>query len=244
MNRSQTRAMTIAIALTSWGWQIAPAWGQFGPSQGSSVKGADSQDAARRKIMESDRWRQTQRRLNEWLAVQKIYTPDEVTAIRAEFAARVAKMAPQELEVLLKDMEERLEVLTSPEAEDARQWLGQFLAVAMNPEEQLGIKRPDVLNMTASQVRLELQRLQQVRASRLQAQAAFGQKQSLRGQVSRDAQSTRQAIQAPAPNRSNWPANTPQPLNQRTQRRDPLPPPFRPPVYTVSPWGTPIIWHP
>ena len=69
-------------------------------------------------------------------------------------------MSPAELEEFLKDMEERLEVLTSPEAEDARAWLEQFMAVARNPEQQLGMSRPDVLNMTASQVRLELQRLQ------------------------------------------------------------------------------------
>ena len=234
MKLSRASAMTMAIALTIGGWQSTRVFGQVAPTQ----------DAARRQIMESDRWRQAQRHLNEWLAVQKIYTPDEVTAMRAELASRVAKMSPKELEDLLKDMEERLEVLTSPEAEDARIWLGQFLAVAKNPEEQLGIKRPDVLNMTASQVRLELQRLQQVRDSRLQSQATFSRKQEVRGQVSREAQTTRQPTRAPAANRSNWPANTPQPPSQRTQRRDPLPPPFRPPVYTVSPWGTPIIWHP
>ena len=161
-----------------------------------------------------------------------------------DIAARTAKMSPAELEDFMKQMEERLAVLSSPEAEDARVWLQQFMAVAVNPEQQLGMQRPDVMNMTASQIRVELQRLQQVRDSRLQAQAAFGRKQEFRGQVSREVQTTRQAAKAPPTNRSNWPANTPQERSQRTQRRDPLPPPFRPPVYTVSPWGTPIIWHP
>lgn len=160
--------------------------------------------------------------------------------MRADLASRVAKMSPQELENFLRDMEERLAVLASPEAEDARLWLGQFLAVARNPEQQLGISRPDVLNMTASEVRQELQQLQRVRDSRLQAQAAFDRTREMQGQVSRDAQVAR----APAANRSNWPSNTPRPRVQNTQRRDPLPPPFRPPVYTISPWGTPIIWHP
>jgi hypothetical protein len=239
-----TSVLTIAVTLMSLGHYGTPARGQEGKTQDRAAAETSSQDAARRHILESDRWTHAERQLNEWLSVQKIYTPDEVTAMRADLASRVAKMPPHELEDFLHDMEERLAVLASPEAEDARLWLGQFLAVARNPEQQLGISRPDVLNMSANQVRQKLQQLQHVRDSRLQAQAAFDRTRDMQGQASRDAQAARQAARAPAANRSNWPANTPRPRNQNTQRRDPLPPPFRPPVYTISPWGTPVIWHP
>ena len=37
----------------------------------------------------------------------------------------------------MQDMEERLEVLTSPEADEARQWLAHFFATRRNPEAQL-----------------------------------------------------------------------------------------------------------
>ncbi len=237
-----TGILTIVATLLTWGYQGPPARGQDGKTSGRTVAETSSQDTARRQILESDRWHRAERQLNEWLSVQKLYTPEEVTGMRADLAARVAKMSPQELEHFLHDLEERLAVLASPEAEDARLWLGQFLAVARNPEQQLGISRPDILNMSASQVRQKLQQLQQVRDSRLQAQAAFDRTREFQGQAARDAQAARQT--APVANRSNWPANTPRPRNQNTQRRDPLPPPFRPPVYTVSPWGTPIIWHP
>lgn len=239
-----TRVLAIAVTLISLGQYSTPARGQEGKGQDQAAAKTSSQEAARRHIMESDRWIQAERQLNEWLSVQTIYTPDEVAAMRADLASRIAKMSPPQLENFLHDMEERLAVLASPEAEDARVWLGQFLAVARNPEQQLGISRPDVLNMTASQVRQELQQLQRVRDSRLQAQAAFDRTREVQGQVSRDAQAARQSARAPAANRSNWPSNTPRPRVQNTQRRDPLPPPFRPPVYTITPWGTPIIWHP
>ena len=150
-------------------------------------------------------------------------------------------MSPAELEEFLNDMEERLEVLTSPEAEDARAWLEQFMAVARNPEQQLGMSRPDVLNMTASQVRLELQRLQKIRDSRLQSQAAFDRTRGVQAQTARDAQAARQAKRAPA-SRTDWPANSRNLEIKTCTRRDPLPPPFRPPVYTIGPWGTPIMW--
>lgn len=243
-NTFGARSWAIAMTMLVCGWQCAAIRGQEGESHSSSAVDANSQDAARKQILESDRWKHAERHLNEWFSVQKIYTADEVAAMRQEFTSRVSSMSPRELERFLHDMEERLDVLTSPEAEDARQWLGQFMAVARNPEEQLGIRRPDVLNMTASQVRHELQRLQQVRDSRLQAQAAFDRTRGVQAQASRDVLAAREAKRAPATNRSSWPANTPRPRNQNVQRRDPLPPPFRPPVYTVSPWGTPIVWHP
>lgn len=233
-------AIAMVVALTSSGWRVLPAQAQGSPGRGT----ADAQDAARKKIMESDRWRRGEQKFNEWLAVQSIYSPDEVTEIRAEMAESVAKMSPSELDSFMKEMEDRLVVLTSPEAKDARLWLEQFMAVARNPEQQLGLSRPDVLNLSANQIRHELSRLQQVRESRLQQQAAFDRSRTNQMQATRDAQVVRDATRPPSPNRSNWPANTPQGRSQRTQRRDPLPPPFRPPVYTVSPWGTPIIWHP
>lgn len=241
MNSRSTPILTMMIMLMSAIWQCTSAFCQ---DVEHSQTGTTAESAARRHIMESDRWRIAERHLNEWLSVQKLYSSEEVSAVKEELAARVAKMSPPELETFLHDMEDRLAVLTSPEADEARLWLGQFMSVARNPEEQLGMSRPDVMNMTAGQIRRELQRLQQVRDSRLQAQTAFNRTREVQTQLSRDVLAARQTAQTPTADRSRWPANTPSPRNQNTQRRDPLPPPFRPPVYTVSPWGTPVIWHP
>ncbi len=202
----------------------------------------DAQEATRRKILDSDRWRRTNRELNDWLSVQQIYSPDEIDAIKSSFAQRIAKMSPRELEDFLKDMESRLSVLTSPEADDARQWLAQFMAVARNPEQQLGRNRPDVLNMTASQIRQELQWLQQTRASRQQSQAAFNRGRAAQSQAARDVRATRQQTTERSRDRSAWPANNPRRPSQYAPQAELRPAPLS--IYTISPWGHPIYWNP
>jgi hypothetical protein len=215
--------------------------------QEASREGDKSQEAARREILQSERWRRTNRELNEWLSAQRIYTPAEVADIRAAMQARVTKMTPRELATMLEDMEARLEVLTSPEAEDARRWLAEFMAVARNPEQQLGRARPDVLNMTASQIREEIEWLARHREGRRSAQAAFDRQRAGSLQGAREVQEVRQQARQPAPNRSSWPAHTarPQYRSRYSPRPDLQPAPMGPsPLYDVGPWGNPVYWHP
>ncbi len=246
MRRSRHESLTRVIFLIIMGWLTLPVWGQSTRSAAAETQSpsGDSQELARRKILDSDQWRQTNRSLNEWLSVQQIYNPDEVAAIRAKLAEKVANMSPRELEDLLIDMEERLNVLMSPEAEDARKWLAQFLAVARNPEAQLGRARPDVLNMTASQIRQELQWLQQTRAARQGAQAVFDRSRATQSQAARDVRATSQQVREPSQDRSAWPANNPRRYSQYAPRRELQPAPLYTPIYTVGPWGHPIAWHP
>jgi hypothetical protein len=201
-----------------------------------------SEDEARRKILESDRWRRARQEFNEWLSVQTLYDDDEVAAMRASLAERVASMSPGELEDFLDDMERRLDVLLSPEADDARLWLSQFMARARDPEKQLGRSRPDVLNMTASQIRQELLWLQQTREQRARAQAGFEQTRALQSQFARNARAARQQSRAPISNRANWPANNPRRPSQYAPQPELRPQPLSP--LTLSPWGHPIYWHP
>jgi hypothetical protein len=242
-------AIPIALALSST-WNSTSAQVQSDTPARAAAGPSDSQDAARREILESDRWRRTYRKFNEWASVQQVYTQGQLAAVRAELTGRIAQMSPRELENFLDDMEDRLAVLTSPEAEDARHWLTQFLAVARNPEAQLGRSRPDVLNMTAGQIRQELLWLQQHRASRQQSQAAFQQGRALQTQAAGQFQETRrQAHEQIADSRSRAAAEQ---LRSLYAPRPPdhlghgqiVPPALGPPIYSVSPWGTPIHWHP
>jgi hypothetical protein len=234
------RGLTIALTLVALGCLISASRGQDSPAHEGKSAATDSQDAARRKILDSDRWRQANRALNQWLSVQQLYQPEEVDTIKAEMATRIAHMSPAELETLLKDMEERTKVLLSPEAEDARLWLKQFLAVARNPEQQLGRNLPDVLNMTPAQIRQEIRWLEQHRESRAQAQAAFDRTRNVQGQMARDAQAARQAAREPISNRGNWPANTPRTRSQYSPRRE-VRPPTPNPIYMIGPWGSPYF---
>lgn len=225
-----------AAAVIVSGWLASAAYAQ------SSDAAANSQEAARRQILDSDRWRRAEREMNEWLSVQTLYGEEEVAAIRASLRESMATKSPRELEDLLKDMESRLEVLTSPEAEDARKWLQGFLRVARNPEQQLGRQMPDVWNMTASQIRQELRWLQQTREQRQQAQASFQQGQAMRSQAAPGAREARRPVNPPVSSRADWPANNPRRHSQYAPRQELRPQPLS--IYTISPWGHPILWQP
>jgi hypothetical protein len=213
-------------------------------ADGQAGDAADAQqEAARQKILDSDRWRRAEREMNEWLSVQTLYTDEQVAAIQQRLREDMATKSPRELEDLLKDMEGRLEVLMSPEAEDARDWLRDFLRVSRNPEERLGRQKPDVWNMTASQIRAELRWLQQTRDQRQQAQAAFRQGQAVRSQAAQQAREARRpATPATTANRADWPANNPRRPSQYAPQQELRPQPLS--IYTVSPWGHPINWVP
>jgi hypothetical protein len=243
MARRFLSGLLFAIVLVADGRLASTACGQDASAKANDSADVAAQNAAREEIFNSERWRRANRAFNEWLSVQRVYRPEQVAAIRAELNQRALAMSPGELEELLKSMEERLQVLLSPEAEDARQWLGQFLAVARNPEQQLGRNLPDVLNMTASEIRQELRWLEQHRAARQQSQAAFNQARATQGQVARDARAARQQSAAQA---SNRPAarirNHPAYQSQYSPQRELKPAPMGP-LYTIGPWGAPIYWH-
>jgi hypothetical protein len=243
---------SLAVFLVSFSAGQFAAVGQDPPTDDISTTPGDSQQAERRQIFESERWRETNRILNEWLSVQTVYTDDEVANLKVELNARTARMSPRELEAFLEEMEGRLEVLMSPEAEDARQWLARLFAVARDPEQRVGRRRPDVMNMTASEIREELNWLEQHRESRQQAQATFDRTRAQRVQSARQVQATRSGAQQRSRDMRTRAAPT--------QFRSELAPPVheRPnftdfdavhrgplrPYYNVGPWGHPIRWHP
>jgi hypothetical protein len=250
MNSHRIGPSVIGFVLIVLCGQAASVNAQTEPSQQNGAARDDTEEAARRKILDSDRWRRAYRRFNRWLSVQQAYTADQIEAVQTDLKAKVAKMSSRELEEFLEDMEERLDVLTSPEAEDARAWLAQFLAVARNPESQLGRRRPDVLNMTASEIRQEILWLQQHRASRQQQQEAFNRSRAQQQQFARDARANRGEAQAQAAEMRSRAANTQfrsqfaPPTPERSGHSDLRPQPLGAPLYGLSPWGTPVHWHP
>jgi hypothetical protein len=243
--RSTTITVLIALLCLNTGIEAQDA-GQ----KETVARSVDSQDAQRRLILESERWRRANRTFTEWLTVQQIYTEEQIDAVRAGLAAKIARMSPHELEEFLEDMEQRLAVLMSPEAEDSRVWLAQFFAVARDPEAQLGRQRPDVLNMTASEIRQELQWLQQHRAERQRQNAAFTQSRERQRQQASDIRSARREAQAQATESRSRAARTQfrspytPPGKERSRHRELQPKPLGAPLYRISPWGTPVYWHP
>jgi hypothetical protein len=180
----------------------------------------------------------------QWLSVQQIYTMDEVAAIRAELNERAQVMSAEELDGLLTEMEHRLAVLTSPEADDARLWISQFLATqAKYSDEELKKMRPDVMHMTAGQIRNELLRFHEQRLATQQSQAAFEQGRALQVQSAKSIQQARENADRRAQEARSQAAANSQVKREPPPRREPIVA-NRPPVYTIGPWGNPIVWHP
>ena len=134
--------------------------------------GVDSM--AKERILNSAEWRQTQQAYYEWLSVQKIYTPQEVKRLRADTQAKVAKMSAAQLQSFLDDANEKVKILLSKDAEDARLWLAQRMAVEVKlTPEQMKEERPDIANMTSAQVEQRLLQIDQERKQTKTAQESF-----------------------------------------------------------------------
>jgi hypothetical protein len=139
-----------------------------------AASGAESDLARKAEIMNSPRWRRAIFELGEWLSTQKIYPPKEVVRIKSEFNHRVARMSSHELEYLLDDLDAKFKILDTPEAMEARAWVGQYMSVMSDRKREEALKDvPDVVKMSAGQLQQELQKIEQKRASLQQQQAAF-----------------------------------------------------------------------
>lgn len=145
-------------------------------------------DLARKaEIMSGPRWRRAIFELGEWLSNQQIYTPQEVNRIKADFNRRVAGMSSYELEYLLDDLDAKFKVMETPEARDAKAWLGQYLAVMSDQRRAEALRDiPDVVTMSASQLQQEINRIEQKRVSLQQRQQAFDQTRDMRVQLAED----------------------------------------------------------
>ena len=145
-------------------------------------------------IMNSPRWRRAIFELGEWLSAQAIYTPTQVRNIKADFNRKVENMSPHDLEYLLDDLDAKFKILDTPEAQDARSWVAQYLSVMSDQKRAEALKDvPNVVTMTAGQLQQEIQKIERKRSSLQQQQAAFDEG---REQLVQQAQAARQQTAA------------------------------------------------
>ena len=154
-------------------------------------KASDESDLARKaEIMNSARWRRAIFELGEWLSNQPLYPAKQVARIKSDFNGRVAKMSSYEVEYLLDDLDAKFKVLDTPEAQEARAWVGQYMSVMSDRKREELLKDvPNVVTMSAGQLSQELEKIEQKRAQLQQQHAAFDQS---RGQLVDQAQLSRQ----------------------------------------------------
>jgi hypothetical protein len=187
----------VACPIVSFGQQpaAAPAKAPAAAAAPAAAKDDDDGDLARKaEIMNSPRWRRVIFELGEWLSAQQIYAPQEVHNIKADFNKRVTAMSSYELEYLLEDLDNKFKILETPEAKDARQWVGQYLSVMSDTKRAEVLKDvPDVVKMSSAQLQQEIDKIEQKKAGLQQRQAAFD---SSRQQLVERAQAARQATAA------------------------------------------------
>jgi hypothetical protein len=138
-------------------------------------------DTARKaEIMSSQRWRRAIFELGEWLSAQQIYSPQQVNRIKADFNRRVAGMSSYELEYLLEDLDAKFKIMETPEAKDAKAWIGQYMA-AMSDQKRAEVLKdvPDVVTMTSAQLQQEIDRIEQKKVALQRQQQAFDQSRDL-----------------------------------------------------------------
>jgi len=200
-NRRLGRSPVACLLMASCTWAATAIGQQPAPPAATSAAAAkppaaaDEGDLARKAdIMNSQRWRRAIFELGEWLSSQQIYTPQDVRNIKADFNRRVSAMSSYELEYLLEDLDAKFKILETPEAKDARQWVGQYLSVMSDQKRAEVLKDvPDVVTMSASQLQQEINKIEQKRSSLQQQQQAFD---SSRQQLVDRAQVARQATAA------------------------------------------------
>ena len=131
------------------------------------------QQAARQKILDSDHWKETREKFKQWTALQIAEDPQQLAQQEARLKEQIASMSATELQQFLNAMEERLEVLLSPEMDQARGWVDHYYTPKAQRKmaQKLGVAEP--LEMSGNQIKAALSRFEEQRAAQAQSSAAF-----------------------------------------------------------------------
>lgn len=118
--------------------------------------------------------RATLRDFEEWASVQKTYDAEQVKQIRTRLIEKASNLSGDDLEAFLDNVNERLQILMSAEAKEARLWLTKTLATAADVRvEKIKAKLPDVAKLSASQLEEELKLFEARRSSQEKSYADF-----------------------------------------------------------------------
>jgi hypothetical protein len=139
-----------------------------------AANGTDDDISQKAAIMHGARWQRAVFELGQWLASQSIYPPDEVLRIKAGFNDRVARASADELEQMLDNLDAKLRIVDSPEARDARDWVGHYLSAMSDSRRARALANvPDITRMSAADLEAEISSVTRKRADIQQRQAAF-----------------------------------------------------------------------
>ncbi len=219
MNRlSSFRLLVFALALVS----AATVGLQHTRAQG----GAQTSD--RDKILNSPEWKQTMKDLEQWSTVQQIYDKDQMAKLKQQFEKKIADMPADQIKEFMDDLKQKLKVLNSDEARNAREWLAETLAVAAPAyAEKIREQLPDIATLSAAQLQLQLDEYENKIAAKRKYASEFAkqredQAQQIREQRIRNQNARLESqMAAEATPRSNY--NFSAPAKVRTYTPPPYP---------------------
>lgn len=218
----------------------APAGGTKAAAPAAARPADPADDAKKKEILASSRWRRATFELNEWLTTQSIYDAKEVQGIKADLAARVAKMNSRELTAMLDDMDAKFRILESKPAQDAGAWLAQYLSILSDTKREEVLKQlPNIGTMTPAQLNQEIVKIQRKRQSMIRAQATFDQTRQAQVDATLKAnQEAQQAMRRDQRAASTTGYTSPyRPANTGQRPFDNVSDPGPEMKYYVSPWG-------
>jgi hypothetical protein len=165
-------ALAIVVAITAADHPWA-----FAAESGAAARECDL--ARKADIMHGAQWQRAIAELGDWLATQTLYPPAEVRRIKVRFNEQVAGMSSYELEYLLDSVAQKMRLLDTPEARDAKAWLGEYLAAMSDARRARELRNvPNLLDMTAAQLWDEIQRIDRKRAALQQRQQGVAARQN------------------------------------------------------------------
>jgi hypothetical protein len=176
------------------------------PHRAALADDSSDSEAAKQEIFASKAWQQAMAGLNEWLSVQVIYPQSEVPQLKREVVEKCNKMTAPELRAYLADLQQKLSLVSTPEATEIRSYIGYNLSVASDAyAAKIRRQLPDVLNMNALQVKQAMYNLQQQQAAVKSREAAFqDQRKTQLKLVQQWNQQTADASAAAAAQMNSW----------------------------------------
>ncbi len=195
-----------------------------------AIQPADAQSTDREQILNSADWKQTMQELQQWSSVQQIYDKEQLAKKRQELDEKIAAMSAAQLTDFLSDLKQKLKILNSAEAQQARKFLDETMAVAAPAYAQkIREQLPDIADLTPAQLQLQLDKYQNRIAQKQQFATEFAeqredQAKQIREQRIRDQQARLKAqLAAESAPRSNYNFTAPQNSHLRSRPGQPLP---------------------
>lgn len=125
----------------------------------------ESEESRRTEVLHSEAWRKMTAALDEWFSVQSIYDQKQVGAIKKRLAQRWETMSVDELKDFQEDLDAKLQMVLSPEGRSILEWVKASLAAASPAyRKTMDLHYPDVMTLTAAQLRVQLDLIEQKRS--------------------------------------------------------------------------------